>query len=212
MIKIFNYLNNLHPLVGFLASITFLALYHIGHYLFGYTIAIAWMQLFLIGGGLLSGFRFSLLLATIVSIYTYIAISDDPSRVVQIIIVSILMALITGAYSYYQRWTSQQALINQLIASEAKALALKNEAAAEMLTELNGNIANIKSVRLNLKNILTTFDLPPEVDKSLNDIVHLLGNLELAASGWRALDKIRTQVKEAKGQIAGEMWRKDTLG
>lgn len=170
------------------------------------------MQLFLIGGGLLSGFRFSLLLATIVSIYTYIAISDDPSRVVQIIIVSILMALITGAYSYYQRWTSQQALINQLIASEAKALALKNEAAAEMLTELNGNIANIKSVRLNLKNILTTFDLPPEVDKSLNDIVHLLGNLELAASGWRALDKIRTQVKEAKGQIAGEMWRKDTLG
>ena len=207
MIKFFDWLNTIPRAAGFAGTCVFLVIYHLGHLFLGYSIAIVWAQLFLIIGGLLAGRRPALLLSAIISAYAWYAIPGDISRVMQIIVASVLIAFITGYYGHYQRYVRQQALIAQLAASDARRLAEENERAAEMLEELNGNIAKIKDIRIDLRAIVDAYELPPEVQKNMGEILHLLGNLELAAGGWRALHKIREDVQKAKGEIAGKMWR-----
>lgn len=210
MIRFFDTLVKIPRSVGFISAILFGILYYIGSLVFGYSIAIVWLEIFLIIGGFMAGLRYSLGLAAFISAYTWYTI-DDFSRAAQITVAAFVIATLVGLYSRYQHYQMRQ---NEAAWREAERQRLSAEKSSratdeiiEAVEKLNGNIEKIKQARIDLQAVLKNYSLPDGARAQLTGVVHLLGNLELATTGWRALHKIIEDVKDAKLEIVKRMKR-----
>lgn len=205
---IFDTLMKVPRSVGFASAILLGILYHVGSLVFGYSITIQWLQIMLIIGGFVAGFRYSLGLAVFISAYTWYTI-DDFSRTIQVVIGTFAIAILTGLYSRYQHYQMRQ---NEAAWRESERQRLSAEKSShatdeiiEAVEKLNGNIEKIKQARIDLQAVLKNYSLPDGARAQLTGVVHLLGNLELATTGWRALHKIIEDVKDAKLEIVKRM-------
>ncbi len=81
---------------GPLATIAFTIVYHLGSVYFGYSVFIAWLWLFLIIGTFVGGLRAGFICAIWIILYTLYAVSDDPSRAIQIMIATPIVAYLVG--------------------------------------------------------------------------------------------------------------------
>jgi len=200
VVRFFDWLTAVPRHVGFIGAILFGIAYHLGSLVFGYSIIIGWLWIFLIIGGLVANLRLSLTLSILISAYTIYAIPMDTSRVIQACIVTVLVALITGSYRYYQIHLAEHL-------EAARALARANEEAANLITDLSANVDKVKSAREAIQIIMFNVELVPSTKEELSQVVHTLGNLELAASGWLALKQIQESVTSDKLRI-GEAIRR----
>jgi len=207
MVKFFDFLLSIPKWIGFAGAILFALIYHAGSLYFGYSITVSWLWVFLIISGLVAGLRLSLALAILICIYAFFAIPGEPSRVVQIGIASVIVALLAGGYSRYARHLLEQSEAAWMEAEIQRNILTEIEQAAQLLRDVNGNIAKIKKARIDLQATMYNFSFPDNARTQLNGIVHDLSNLELASDGWRALHKIVEDVKSAKLEISARTRR-----
>ncbi len=190
--------------IGFTGVILFATLYHLGSIVFGYSIAIVWLQIFLVAGSILAGLRLTMLLAVLISIYAYFAI-PDLSRSLQIGIATLILGYLVGSYSRYRKYLFGQA-------RDAGYRARENEEAAKVLLDINGNLERVRQSRIDVQSVLFNFaDLPDSAKIQLRGTVHTLGNLEQAVSGWMALHEIKEGILDNKLTI-GERIRRSRRG
>ena len=207
MIKFFDFLFTIPKWIGFVGAILFALIYHAGSLYFGYSITVSWLWLLLIIGGLVARLRLSLSLAALIVAYSFFAIPGEPSRVVQVGIASVLVAVLVGGYSRYSHYLLEQARAAWIEAELQRDIVRGIEQAAQTLEDANGNIAKVKRARTDLQAVLHNFSFPDNVRTQLNGIVQDLGNLELATAGWRGLHKIIEDVKSAKLEISARTRR-----
>lgn len=203
--RFFDYLNTVPKWLGFVVSIGFMACYHLAAMIFGFSITIGWLWLLLIAGGFVAGLRLSILLSVIISFYTLYAIAGDASRSIQVVIGTILVAVLVGYYSRYQEYNLNRARAAWEETETARREAEKNAEAHKYLVELNGNIKKVREARVDLDAIWNNYNLPDNVRVQLREVINLLANLELASSGWQALYKITEEVREARAEIGKKM-------
>lgn len=207
MIKFFDFLFTIPKWIGFVGAILFALIYHAGSLYFGYSITVSWLWLLLIIGGLVARLRLSLSLAALIVAYSFFAIPGEPSRVVQVGIASVLVAVLVGGYSRYSHYLLEQARAAWIEAELQRDIVRGIEQAAQTLEDANGNIAKVKRARTDLQAVMYNFPFPDNVRTQLDAIVQDLGNLELATAGWRGLHKIIEDVKSAKLEISARTRR-----
>jgi len=207
VIKLFDFLFTIPKWLGFVGAILFGLAYHAGSLYFGYSITVSWLWLLLIIGGLVAGMRLSLAMAVLIVAYSFFAIPGEPSRVVQVGIASALVAVLVGGYSRYSHHLLEQARELWIEAELQRDIVRGIEEAAQTLEDANGNIARVKRARIDLQAIMYNFSFSDNARTQLNAIVQDLGNLELAAAGWRGLHKIIEDVKSAKLEISARTRR-----
>ena len=207
MIKFFDFLFTIPKWIGFVGAILFALIYHAGSLYFGYSITVSWLWLLLIIGGLVARLRLSLSLAALIVAYSFFAIPGEPSRVVQVGIASVLVAVLVGGYSRYSHYLLEQARAAWIEAELQRDIVSGIEQAAQALEDANGNIAKVKRARTDLQAVMYNFPFPDNVRTQLDAIVQDLGNLELATAGWRGLHKIIEDVKSAKLEISARTRR-----
>jgi len=207
VIKFFDFLFTIPKWIGFVGAILFALIYHAGSLYFGYSITVSWLWLLLIIGGLVARLRLSLSLAALIVAYSFFAIPGEPSRVVQVGIASVLVAVLVGGYSRYSHYLLEQARAAWIEAELQRDIVRGIEQAAQTLEDANGNIAKVKRARTDLQAVMYNFPFPDNVRTQLDAIVQDLGNLELATAGWRGLHKIIEDVKSAKLEISARTRR-----
>ena len=197
--RFFDWLFTIPQWIGFTGAILFGVIYYMGSLVFGYSIAVGWLWLFLVIGGLVSGLRSSIILSVLISIYTFLTLVD-PSRMIQGVCITLLSGLLVGYYHRYQVYQNDQRLA-------VWQLARQNEDAAKVLIDLNGNLDKVHQSRMDILNVIEVIDLPDSAKKQLGQTVHTLGNLEQSVSGWMALYKIRDSVLDDKLAIGEKIRR-----
>jgi hypothetical protein len=205
VIRFFNFLLSLPKWIGFAGAILFGLAYHAGSLYFGYAITISWLWLFLIIGGLVAGLRLALAMASLIFAYAFFAIPGEPSRVIQVGIASALVAILAGGYSRYSRHLLEESRMAWVETEKQRDIVREIEQAAQLLRDVNGNIARIKKARVDLQAVLFNFRFPDNARTQLYGIVHDLGNLELATAGWRGLHRVIEDVKRNKLEIGKRM-------
>ena len=163
MIKLFDFLFAIPRWAGFTGAILFAILYHAGSLYFGFSIAVIWLFIFLIIGGMVSGMRLSLALAILICAYTVFALPGEPGRVIQGAIASILTAVLVGGYSHYSRHLLEQARLSWIEAELQRDIVRGIEEAAQLLEDANGNIAKVKKIRIDVQAVLYNFSFPDKV-------------------------------------------------
>jgi hypothetical protein len=168
--------------------------------IFGFSVTLSWLWLFLLIGGLVAGLRYSITLSILISAYSLLAIPLDVSRAIQVSFLTVAVGLLVGGYRKYQVHQNERLMAVWVLARQ-------NEDAAKVLIDLNGNLNKVHQSRLDILNVLEVVNLPPNAKAQLGQTVHTLGNLEQAVSGWMALYKIREVVLDNKLAIGEEIRR-----
>lgn len=180
---------------GPFATIVFTVLYHLGAVYFGFTIAVGWLWIFAAVGAFIGGRWAGLISAAWAGMYAYYVMpAGDWVFTAQRVVIGFLLA---GLVS----WQSQSLRRTLAEARAALERADYNEAAAQALNALNGNIHRIKTIRLQLLEVLKNRPLDEDTRGEIRTALHVLNNLELATAGWRALDKLKHGLdEEFKGE------------
>lgn len=180
---------------GPLGTIVFVVVYHAGSVYFGYTISLAWVWLPVIAAAFVGGFRAGLISAIFMCLYAFYAI-PQLDRVVQVVITVPLVAGLVG----WQTRLLRRALADAREWAERATAALEraeiNEAAAQALGALNGNILRIRHSRNLLLKTLEQQRLDEMAREEIRQVLHVLNNLEQATAGWQELAKIKGWIDE----------------
>lgn len=175
---------NVPRFYGPLVTVVFTVLYHLGHLYFGYSVTLVWIAVFVVVGSFLSGLRGGLVAALFAVGYAFYAIPmiDRVDRAVQVAAGMVIMAFAVGYLRRRERQQSQRAT--------------ENEAAAQALGALNGNILRIRHSRNLLLKVLQQHRLDDITQEEIRSVLHVLNNLEMATAGWQELARVKEKLDE----------------
>lgn len=187
-----NKLLDVPKFVGPLATIAFTIVYHLIATYFGFTIAVGWLWVFAVVGAFIGGRRAGLVAAAWAGLYAYYVMpAGDWGLTAQRVVIGFILPIIVG----WQTWHLRRALFESQLARAAAQASLeraeKNEAAAQALGALNGNILRIRHSRNLLLKILEQQRLDEMAREELRAVLHVLNNLEQATAGWQELAKMK---------------------
>lgn len=193
---------------GPLLTIVFTGVYHAGVMQGWYEPTLIGVCVFVVAGALVSGLRGGLLAALWGSVYA-IYVMLPSTRLIQVI----GGLFIIGAGAGYVTRNLRAALAEARqarfeaeksaeVAKAALERAERNEAAAQALEALNGNILRIRQARETILNTLKNHPLDEDTRTEMRQALHILNNLELATAGWQAYDKLKR--KHQQGMTEGE--------
>lgn len=185
---------------GPLLTVIFTAVYHSVATWFGFSVAVFPLAGFLALGSLF-GVWSGLICAAWITAYAWYAIPGDPARVIQIALGSLVMATIIGSETRALRQALDEAEESEAKMKAALERAEKNEAAAQALEALNGNILRIKNARVTLLKILEEHPLDEKTRDEIRVTLHVLNNLEFATAGWKALDKFIDDIDRKRRDV-----------
>jgi hypothetical protein len=166
-----------------MSTVIFTALYHLGARYFGYAITLSWLYLFVVFGAFTGGLRAGLLAAIFVAGYS-LYVLDDTSRSVQVAIAVLLSAVLVGWLRRRLRAEWQRAEDNQ--------------AAADLIHGLNGNIERVRGARAQLLDILEAEPLNEGTRLKIRGVLNVLNNLEQATAGWRQLRELKKELDKGE--------------
>ena len=154
---------------GPVGTVIFTIAYHLAANYFGFTITYGWLWLALVAGVFIGGLRAGLLCGVWVTLYAVwtVPFTDDPSRVIQIGLVSVIGAWLVGFLRRRERHL--QMAIN--------------------LAFSNGNVAKMREtldLARNLKVNLSTYS-EAEILEIIEQIESLAGNTLAVLDGYKVL-------------------------
>lgn len=191
---------------GPLLTVGFTIVYDLAATWFGFSVAVFPLAGFLALGSLF-GLWSGLICAAWITGYAWYAIPGDPARVIQIALGAAVMAVIIGTETRALRQALVEAHAARIEAEESAAAeraalerAERNEAAAQALEALNGNILRVKNARDLILRMLKQHHLDEPTRDEMRQVLHTLNNLELATAGWQALGKLKSDIDAARSQ------------
>lgn len=166
--------------------------------------AVALLWPFTIWAGFIGGIRSGVIAALWVSGYAFYALSPGELPRATIILVGTLIGSIMVGYRTQQLRSANDELRTAFeLEKESRLQAEYNQAAANFVEELNGNIELLNEILGSVNNLLNDWpNLNNEVRwDTIRLVKHSLNNLMLRTSGWRQLAMIRELVNEGTKEI-----------
>lgn len=159
---------------GPLATIVFTIIYHYGALTFGYSIAVMPLVLILAFGAFVGGLRAGLICAVWITLYTFYAIPDDLSRVIQIGLGSVGVALVIG-------WQTRKIRQLYIVTDEL----------------VNGNVDKAKNSLRIARELIEHWEMYTDTGRlwQVRRFEDALGNLLAGVVGYR---HIRREIQEVE--------------
>jgi hypothetical protein len=185
---------------GPLLTVSFTVVYYAIILYFGWSITFSWLWLFMAAGIFISGLRAGMLCAAFIVAFTLYAIPMDTSRIIQLAISTPAAAVLVGWQTRELRLALSRVQAEGDRAREALAQAEKNQAKADLVDSVNGNIEKLRTVLKILDDLLMGWDVLDNDRRRglIIDVRAQLATLLLLVFGWH---KIAEEKRYAEGEM-----------